>query len=78
VVVAVIAAGSAFGVLFIGVVFGGILVAGQALQVAGVSSNATLALVGMILFLAAIGDALARYRLVRDDEIEVTRNGSGP
>jgi general nucleoside transport system permease protein len=65
IVVAVIAAGSALGVLGIGFVFASMLVAGQALQVAGVSSDATLALVGMILLLAAIGDAFARFRLVR-------------
>jgi ABC-type uncharacterized transport system permease subunit len=65
IVVAVVAAGSALGVLGIGIVFAFMLVGGQALQVAGVSSNATLALVGMILLLAAIGDAFGRFRLVR-------------
>jgi simple sugar transport system permease protein len=65
VVVAVIAAGSALGVAGIGVVFAAMLVAGQALQVAGVSSDATLALVGLILLLAAIGDAFARFRIIR-------------
>jgi general nucleoside transport system permease protein len=67
IVVAVIAVGSALGVLCIGVVFAGMLVGGQALQVAGVSSSATLALVGLILLLAALGDAFARVRLVAGD-----------
>lgn len=72
IVVAVLAGGSELGVVVMAVVFSGLLAAGNALRVAGLSSNAAFALMGLILLLAAVANGLARYRIVR-----VAGRGSG-
>ncbi len=65
IVVAVLAGGSEIGVVVAGIFFAGLLAAGNALRVAGLSSNAAFALLGTILLLAAVANGLARYRVAR-------------
>jgi simple sugar transport system permease protein len=57
-------AGSAFGVVpLMALVFGGLLAAGNALTVDGLSTDATLFLTGFVLLLAAIGESASRFRV---------------
>jgi ABC-type uncharacterized transport system permease subunit len=65
VVVAVLAGGSELGVLVVGFVYAILIVGGDAVGLAGVSTDLVFALVGITLLLAAIGEALARFRVVR-------------
>jgi simple sugar transport system permease protein len=58
-------AGSAFGVVpLMALVFGGLLAAGNALTVDGLSTDATLFLTGFVLLLAAIGESASRFRFI--------------
>jgi simple sugar transport system permease protein len=63
--VAVLARGSILGVLAAAALMGIILNAGISLQTQGLNVSTVLAITGLILFLTAIGDELAHYRLVR-------------
>ena len=65
IVVAVLARGSVFGVLYTAALIAFILNSGIILQTQGLSISAVLAITGLILFFTAIGDELAHYRLVR-------------
>jgi simple sugar transport system permease protein len=65
VVVAVLAGGAEIGVLVVGFVYALLIVGGDAVGLAGVSPDLVFALVGITLLLAAIGEALARLRVVR-------------
>lgn len=65
VMVAVLARGSAIGVLAGAALMAVILKSGIALQTQGVNISTVLAITGLILFFTAIGDALSRYRIVR-------------
>jgi simple sugar transport system permease protein len=57
-------AGSTFGIVpVMALVFGGLLAAGNALTVDGLSTDATLFLTGFVLMLAAIGESASRFRL---------------
>jgi simple sugar transport system permease protein len=58
-------AGSAFGVVpLMALVFGGLLAAGNALTVDGLSTDATLFLTGFVLMLAAVGESASRFRVM--------------
>ena len=63
--VALLAAGSPLGAILMAWIFSLITISGDALRVSGVSSDFAFALIGMILFLAAIADSLTRYQLSR-------------
>ena len=62
IVVAILAAGSALGVLVIGVVFAAISVGGAVLTTNNVSPGVATGLFGAVLLFAAVGDSLARFR----------------
>ena len=64
--VAVLAFGSPLGVLATGLLIAVLLNAGVVLQTQGVNGNTVLALTGLVLFLTAIGDEAAHWRLVRE------------
>ncbi|SEK26144.1 ABC transporter permease [Xaviernesmea oryzae] len=66
IMVAVLARGSLVGVVFSAALMAFILNAGIILQTQGLTTSTVLAVTGLILFLTAIGDELAHYRLVRD------------
>lgn len=66
IMVAVLARGSSVGVIFSGALMAFILNSGIILQTEGLTTSAVLAMTGLILFLTAIGDELAHYRIVRD------------
>lgn len=58
-------AGSVFAVVpLMALVFGGLLAAGNALSLDGLSTDATLFLTGFVLLLAAIGESASRFRLI--------------
>jgi simple sugar transport system permease protein len=58
-------AGSSFGIVpVMALVFGGLLAAGNALTVDGLSTDATLFLTGFVLLLAAIGESASRFRFI--------------
>jgi general nucleoside transport system permease protein len=58
-------AGSSFGIVpVMALVFGGLLAAGNALTVDGLSTDATLFLTGFVLLLAAIGESASGFRLI--------------
>ena len=58
-------AGSAFAVVpLMALVFGGLLAAGNALSLDGLSTDATLFLTGFVLLLAAIGESASRFRII--------------
>jgi simple sugar transport system permease protein len=61
--VAVLARGSALGVLAGAALMAVILKSGIALQTQGVSISTVLAVTGLILFFTAIGDELSHYRI---------------
>jgi simple sugar transport system permease protein len=65
IMVAVLARGSAIGVLAGALLMAVILKSGIALQTQGVNISTVLALTGLILFFTAIGDELSHYRIVR-------------
>jgi ABC-type uncharacterized transport system permease subunit len=65
IVVAVLARGSAVGVLAAAAFIALILNAGIILQTQGVSVSGVVAMTGLTLFLAAIADELSHYRIVR-------------
>jgi len=67
IMVAVLARGSALGVLAGAVLMGVILNAGIVLQTQGLTTSTVLAITGLILFFTAIGDELAHYRIVRTE-----------
>ena len=66
IMVAVLARSSAVGVIFSAALMAFILTSGIILQTQGLTTSAVLAITGLILFLTAIGDELAHYRLARD------------
>jgi simple sugar transport system permease protein len=66
IMVAVLARGSAVGVIFSAALMAFILNSGIILQTQGLTTSAVLAITGLILFLTAIGDELAHYRIFRD------------
>jgi len=68
IMVAVLARGSAIGVLAGAVLMGVILNSGIILQTQGLNTSTVLAITGLILFFTAIGDELAHYRLVRTEQ----------
>ena len=63
--IAVLAGGSPLAVIPVGVLYGAVLLGGDSMSVAGVAPEAVLAMIGLILVLAASGEALARMRFVR-------------
>jgi simple sugar transport system permease protein len=65
IVVAILAAGSALGAVPIAVLFASIIAGGNALSTAGVESNLVIAVMGLMLLIAAVGDGVARWRIVR-------------
>jgi len=65
IMVAVLARGSAIGVIAGALLMTLILKSGLALQTQGVSVATVLAITGLILFFTAIGDELSHYRIVR-------------
>jgi ABC-type uncharacterized transport system permease subunit len=65
VVVAVLAGGSALGVIVVGFGYAAMTVGGDSMSVAGVPTEAVLALIGIILLLATAAEAIARVRFVR-------------
>ena len=65
IMVAVLARGSALGVLAGAALMAVILNSGIILQTQGVNTSTVLAITGLILFFTAIGDELAHYRIVR-------------
>ena len=66
IMVAVLARSSAIGVIFSAALMAFILNSGIILQTQGLTTSAVLAITGLILFLTAIGDELAHYRIIRD------------
>jgi simple sugar transport system permease protein len=66
IMVAVLARNSAVGVIFSAALMGFILNSGIILQTEGLTTSTVLAITGLILFLTAIGDELAHYRIIRD------------
>lgn len=65
IMVAVLARGSAIGVIAGAALMALILKSGIALQTQGVNISTVLAITGLILFFTAIGDELSHYRIVR-------------
>jgi simple sugar transport system permease protein len=65
IIVAALANASPVGVLPAGLMLAVLLNAGVVLQTQGLSVNAMLAINGVILIFAAVGEVIARYRLVR-------------
>jgi ABC-type uncharacterized transport system permease subunit len=65
IVVAILAAGSELAVVPIAVLFASVLAGGSALSTAGVQSNLVLTVLGLTVLIAAVGDGLARFKLVR-------------
>jgi len=65
IVVAALANGSPFGVLVAGFLLAVLLNAGIVLQTSGLSVNAMVAINGVILIFAAVGEIAAQYHLVR-------------
>jgi simple sugar transport system permease protein len=65
IMVAVLARNSCVGVIFSSALMALILNAGIILQTQGLTTSAVLAITGLILFLTAIGDELAHYRITR-------------
>jgi len=79
VVVGAAAAGSLMGSVAVALLVGFLVAAGSGLRLYGVSGNAVLLLVGMILMSLALSDVLARYRVVRPRGKEAPRfGGSNP
>jgi simple sugar transport system permease protein len=76
--VALLAAGSPLGVILIAWIFSLVTISGDALKVSGISSDFAFALIGMILFLAAIADSLTRYQLARVDRGVDVKRDVGP
>ena len=66
IMVAVLARSSAVGVIFSAALMAFILNSGIILQTQGLTTSTVLAITGLILFLTAIGDELAHYRIARD------------
>jgi ABC-type uncharacterized transport system permease subunit len=64
IMVAVLARGSALGVLAGAALMAVILNSGIILQTQGINTSTVLAITGLILFFTAIGDELAHYRIV--------------
>lgn len=67
IMVAVLARGSALGVLAGAALMGVILNSGIILQTQGVNVSTVLAITGLILFFTAIGDEFAHYRITRTE-----------
>lgn len=65
IMVAVLARGSALGVIGGALLMATVLKAGIVLQTQGVTLNAVVALTGLILFLTAVADELSHYRIIR-------------
>ncbi|PKU25465.1 ABC transporter permease [Telmatospirillum siberiense] len=71
IMVAVLARGSALGVLAGAALMGIILNSGIILQTQGLNVSTVLAITGLILFFTAIGDELSHYRFVRNETASV-------
>jgi general nucleoside transport system permease protein len=74
-------AGSVLAVVpIMALVFGGLLAAGYALRLDGLSTNATLFLTGFVLLLAAIGESAARFRVlfIRARDVAVSTRAKPP
>ena len=69
IMVAVLARGSALGVFAGAALMAVILNSGIILQTRGINTSTVLAMTGLILFFAAIGDELAHYRIVRTEPV---------
>ena len=69
IMVAVLARGSALGVLAGAALMAVILNSGIILQTQGINTSTVLAITGLILFFTAIGDECAHYRLVRTEPV---------
>lgn len=67
IMVAVLARGSALGVLAGAALMAVILNSGIILQTQGINTSTVLAITGLILFFTAIGDELAHYRIIRTE-----------
>ena len=70
IMVAVLARGSAIGVLLGAALMAVILKSGISLQTQGVNMSTVVALTGLILFFTAIADELSRYRIIRPQPTE--------
>jgi len=70
IMVAVLARNSCVGVIFSGALMAFILNSGIILQTQGLTTSAVVAITGLILFLTAIGDELAHYRIVRASAVK--------
>jgi simple sugar transport system permease protein len=68
IVVAILAAGSTLGAVPVAVLFASVLAGGNALSLVGVESDMIVAVLGITLLIAAIGDGAARWKLVRRDK----------
>jgi ABC-type uncharacterized transport system permease subunit len=66
-VIAVLAAGRPAGVIVLSLVLATMSTAINALVVFGVSSDLLFAVFGLVLILGALGDGLARFRMIRLD-----------
>jgi simple sugar transport system permease protein len=71
VAVAVLGGRTEIGVLIIGLLYSGLLAESNAVSIAGVSSELVLGLIGFTLLLGAMGEAIARLRIVRTKAIAV-------
>jgi simple sugar transport system permease protein len=65
IVIAVLAAGSALGVIALSIVFALIAIIGGIFRAEGASSEIVLAMYGLTLIFAAVGQGLAQFKLVR-------------
>ncbi len=63
--VAILAGDSIWGLVVMGTLLSMIMLVGQNLQLYGVSSDAPFIVIGILLLLNAMGDALSQYRVVR-------------
>ncbi|MBT9385172.1 ABC transporter permease [Pseudooceanicola sp. CBS1P-1] len=73
IMVAVLARAAPLGVIFTALLMAVILNGGIILQPQGLTTQTVLAVTGLILFYAAIGDEFARYRLIRNAKPAGTR-----
>lgn len=72
IIVAVMADANMIAIIFVGLFFSLYLNTGIVLQAQGLSVNIVVASTGLILLLVAVGDMLARYRIVRVDDQSIT------
>lgn len=75
IVVAVLAGGSALGVVVIAIVFALIAILGGIFRATGTPSEIIFAMYGLVLIVAATGQGLAQFKLVRRPTTETSRVG---